>query len=89
VAACALVGGWYLSSAKDGLIDTAAGVVGALLCAEGILVLVGTNEKLAAQGELDQHFSYYFAGTAFLLWAARSALMSQPRQEKGPNLIMR
>jgi hypothetical protein len=88
VALCALTCGFCLSRANDGVIDTTAGVVGALLCAEGILVLAGTNEDMADRLQLHEHFSYYFAGTALLLWSARSVLMtSQP--PKGPNLIMR
>jgi hypothetical protein len=58
VALCALACGLYLSSARDGVIDTTAGVVGALLCAEGILVLVGTNEDLAEQIQLYKYFRY-------------------------------
>lgn len=88
VALCALIGGFYLSSAKDGVINTTAGVVGALLSAEGIMVLAGTNEDLADRLQLHKHFSYYFAGTALLLWSARSVLMTS-QSPKGPNLIMR
>ena len=58
------------------------------MCAEGILVLIGTNEDLAKDAKLDKHFSYYFVCIALLLWAARSTIVSS-QAPKQPVLIMR
>lgn len=69
-----LVSGFVLPGMKDKLIDTIAGVVGAMAVSEGVMMLLSNHVQLAQAMSLDAHYSYYSMGLVGVLIMLRSKL---------------
>lgn len=79
IAVASLLGGCFIAGKKDAIIDTAAGLFGALLVAQGVLLYAETCEPITdwldeAGMSLNKFHSYWFAGIAAVLFLLRAYL---------------